>query len=116
MNELINAVSKYYDSIVAILGAIVLVSELLTRYTKAAGFLAWLQSWGISIVISLFGAYFNIGIFVDQGQWSWLPEGIFSGIILGLAANGFFSVPGVTKALEMIKVREKPKSSTALAS
>jgi len=107
MNELINAVSKYYDSIPLIVAAVVAASEFLTRYTKASGFGAWVQSWIVSVILCLFGAYFNIGIFADQGLWPWVPEGCFAGVVIGLAANGLFSIPGVTTLLEKIKVRKK---------
>ena len=107
MQTLINSVSSYYDSIAALVGAIILATELLNQKTKLNGVWAWLQSWGISLVICLFGSYFTLGVFAEATKLAWYWEGILSSVILGLVANGVFSIPGVTQALEFIKVRDK---------
>jgi hypothetical protein len=108
MQEIINALSTYFASVAALVAGIIVISELLNKVTKLNGVMAWIQSWVVSIAACLFGAGFDIGIFYDQSTMPWYWEGVVSGIIIGLAANGIFSVPGVTNVLEMLKIREKP--------
>lgn len=108
MNELLSLLDKYFVSIPLLVGLIVVVSEGIDKYWDLEGIKSWIRSWVIAIILCLMGAYFNIGIFADEGLWPWFAEGPFCGILLGLAANGLFSIPGVTKVLEFIKVREKP--------
>lgn len=108
MQAILDVLSTYFASVAALVAGIVVVSEFINKVTKLGGLWAWVQSWVVSIFFCLFGAGFNIGIFYDEATMPWYWEGILAGIIAGLAANGIFSIPGVTNVLEMLKIREKP--------
>lgn len=81
--------------------AVVLLSEAATRYTKVNGTLAQIQSWVISIIIGIFCAWLNFGIFKGVET----KGGILYGIIIGLISNGIFDLQIVKTFLEKIKLK-----------
>jgi uncharacterized membrane protein YeaQ/YmgE (transglycosylase-associated protein family) len=80
---------------------VVVASEYASKYTKVKGTLSQIQSWVISILIGIFCAWLNFGIFngVDT------KGGILYGILIGLISNGIFDMSFVKQLLTMIGAR-----------
>lgn len=112
MQEILNAVQTVFASVPGLIAATLVVSEYFTRFTHAEGFKAQLQAWACAIALCFLGSGFDMGIFSDTGTLQWYFEAPVAGILVGLAANGIFNVPGVTSILEMIKVRPKQEPPT----
>ena len=93
--------TSFFNTILILSGLVVIVSEYLSRYTKADGKWARLQSWGVAIILGIFGTWLNIGIFEDM---SW-KGGALIGAISGLTANGVFSMESIKMILETLKIR-----------
>lgn len=109
MEQLLNAVQ---DAFLTIGGLVILVtgiSEKVDAYWDLNGWQAWLRSWVVAITLCLIGAYTNIGMFADEGSIVWYQEGLFGGLVIGLVANGMFSIPGAKFLMEAVSLREKPK-------
>lgn len=87
-----------------ILGSLaVIASEYASKYTKVSGTLAQIQSWAISIIIGVFCAWLDFGIF----DGTTTKGGVLYGILIGLISNGIFDMSFVKKILEMIGARAK---------
>ena len=85
-----------------ILASLVVVgAEYASKYTKVKGTLAQIQSWVISILLGIFCAWLNFGIFngVDT------KGGILYGVLIGLISNGIFDMSFVKQLLTMIGAR-----------
>jgi hypothetical protein len=94
-------VVSLFNTIFTLSGAVILLSEYVSRYTKADGKWARLQSWTVAILLGIFGTWLNIGIFHDM-DWK---GGLLIGIITGLVSNGIFSIDAIKSILETLKVR-----------
>ena len=94
-------VVSLFNTIFTLSGAVILLSEYVSRYTKADGKWARLQSWVVAILLGIFGTWLNIGIFHDM-DWK---GGLLIGIITGLVSNGIFSIDAIKSILETLKVR-----------
>jgi hypothetical protein len=94
-------VVSLFNTIFTLSGAVILLSEYVSRYTKADGKWARLQSWAVAILLGIFGTWLNIGIFHDM-DWK---GGLLIGIITGLVSNGIFSIDAIKSILETLKVR-----------
>ncbi len=81
----------------------VIATEWISKYTKVSGTLAQIQSWAVAILIGIFCAWLNFGIFNGTTTMG----GILYGILIGLISNGIFDLSFVKTILEMIKVRSK---------
>jgi hypothetical protein len=93
--------TSFFNTVLILSGLIVVVSEYLSKFTKADGKWARLQSWGVAIVLGIFGTWLNISIFSDM---SW-KGGALIGVIAGLVANGVFSIDAIKSILETLKIR-----------
>lgn len=78
----------------------VLLSELITRVTKADGWWAQFQTWVVSIGLSFLAVY--LGFFVTAG---WFAS-VCYGILVGLSANGVFAIPITKPILQALKIRK----------
>lgn len=80
---------------------VVVASAYASKYTKVKGTLSQIQSWVISILVGIFCAWLNFGVFngVDT------KGGILYGILIGLISNGIFDMSFVKQLLIMIGVR-----------
>jgi hypothetical protein len=94
-------VVSLFNTIFTLSGAVILLSEYVSRFTKADGKWARLQSWTVAILLGIFGTWLNIGIFHDM-DWK---GGLLIGIITGLVSNGIFSIDAIKSILETLKVR-----------
>lgn len=94
-------VVSLFNTIVTLSGAVVVLSEYVSRFTKADGKWARLQSWAVAILIGIFASWLNIGIFHDM-DWK---GGLLIGIITGLVSNGIFSIDSIKSILETLKIR-----------
>ena len=94
-------VMSLFNTIFTLSGAVIILSEYASRFTKADGKWARLQSWAISILLGIFASWLNIGIFHDM-DWK---GGLLIGIITGLVSNGIFSIDAIKSILETLKIR-----------
>ena len=94
-------VVSLFNTIVTLSGAVVVLSEYVSRFTKADGKWARLQSWAVAILIGIFASWLNIGIFHDM-DWK---GGLLIGVITGLVSNGIFSIEVIKGILQTLKVR-----------
>lgn len=90
-----------FNTIFTLSGATIVLSEYLSRFTKANGTWARVQSWAVSISLGILGTWLNIGIFGDM-DWQ---GGLLIGVITGLVSNGIFSIDAIKGILQTIKVR-----------
>lgn len=88
---------------------VIVVSETVDRFTKLDGKAALIQSWVVGIVLAIAAAYFNVGMFAEEGLLPFYYEGAIVGFIMALVANGTFKVNVAKAVLEKIKVRPKDK-------
>jgi hypothetical protein len=94
-------VMSLFNTIFTLSGAVIILSEYASRFTKADGKWARLQSWAVAILLGIFASWLNIGIFHDM-DWK---GGLLIGVITGLVANGIFSIDAIKGILQTIKVR-----------
>lgn len=86
---------------VAILAAVVVVlSEYLSRLTKADGFWAQFQTWVVAFIVALIANVLGLGF----GSASWFTDALL-GVFIGLVANGIFNIPFTQTVLVWIKAR-----------
>jgi uncharacterized membrane protein YeaQ/YmgE (transglycosylase-associated protein family) len=90
-----------FNSIMALSALVIVGSEWLSKYTKADGKWARLQSWAVAIILGIISTWLNIGIFNDM---SW-KGGAVIGIVSALVANGIFTMDMIKKVLETLKIR-----------
>lgn len=86
-----------------VLAALVVVgTEYLTKYTKVEGTLAQIQSWVVAIILGIFCAWLNFGIFngVDT------KGGVLYGILIGLISNGIFDIKLIRELLIKIGIKD----------
>lgn len=72
-----------------------------TKFTKAEGTWAQIQSWAVSVIIGVFCSWLGFGIFNEVST----VGGVLYGVLIGLISNGIFDMALVKKLLEMIKIR-----------
>ena len=94
-------VVSLFNTIFTLSGAVIVLSEYVSRFTKADGKWARLQSWTVAILLGIFASWLNIGIFHDM-DWK---GGLLIGIITGLVSNGIFSIDSIKAILETLKIR-----------
>ena len=94
-------VVSLFNTIFTLSGAVIVLSEYVSRFTKADGKWARLQSWAVAILLGIFASWLNIGIFHDM-DWK---GGLLIGIITGLVSNGIFSIDSIKDILETLKIR-----------
>ena len=94
-------VVSLFNTIFTLSGAVIVLSEYVSRFTKADGKWARLQSWAVAILLGIFASWLNIGIFHDM-DWK---GGLLIGIITGLVSNGIFSIDSIKSILETLKIR-----------
>jgi hypothetical protein len=86
-----------------VLAALVVVgAEYITKYTKVDGTLAQIQSWVVAILLGIFCAWLNFGIFdgVDT------KGGVLYGILIGLISNGIFDIKLIKELLIKIGLKD----------
>jgi len=86
-----------------ILASLVVVgNEYITKYTKVKGTLAQVQSWAVAILLGIFCAWLNFGIFngVDT------KGGILYGVLIGLISNGIFDIKFIKDLLIKIGLKD----------
>lgn len=79
----------------------VIATEWVTKFTKVKGTLAQMQSWAVAIIIGIFCAWLDFGIFDGTSTIG----GVLYGVLIGLISNGIFDMNFVKKILEMISLR-----------
>lgn len=90
---------------ISIMAAIATVlSEYLSKLTKAEGFLAQLESWVVSVALVFVASFLGISVFATLGT---LPLIVY-GVLIGFVSNGLFDIPWVKAILDLIKARIKP--------
>lgn len=94
-------VFSFFNTVLALSAAVIVLNEYVSRFTKADGRWARLQSWVVSILLGVFGTWLNLGIFADM-EWK---GGMLVGVICGLVANGIFDIEMVKRLLETLRVR-----------
>ncbi len=92
---------SFFTTISVISTAVVVLSEYATKFTKAEGKWAQIQSWVISILIGICGSWIDLGIF-EGSDWK---GGLVMGIVSGLMANGIFTIDLVKQLLVVIGAR-----------
>jgi hypothetical protein len=86
-----------------ILASLVMIgSEYITKYTKVSGSLAQIQAWIIAVLLGIFCAWLNFGIFdgVDT------KGGVLYGILIGLISNGIFDIKLIKELLIKIGLKD----------
>jgi hypothetical protein len=84
------------------LGALSVVAcEWLTKYTKAEGSWAQVQSWAVSVVLGVLCSFLGFGIFNGVST----TGGVLYGVLIGLISNGIFDINLVKRILEMVRLR-----------
>lgn len=80
----------------------VIISEYLSKMSKADGIYAQLQSWTVAVAIAMLGNWANIGYF-ESLSWG---ESAIAGVLAGFVSNGVFDISVVQAFLVSIGARK----------
>jgi hypothetical protein len=98
LDVLVELVKGYYVSAAILFAFISGATELIGRFTgikkkeektRKDKLISQVQSWLVSIIVCVFGSYFNIGIF-EVIVIHPIIDGVIAGFVFGLGVNGFY--------------------------
>lgn len=90
---------QYFLSLAALVPLIVLATDLIIRWLKVEdSSLKQMISWGVSVLVCLFAAWVDIGIFSGISIW----QTILYGVGAGLVSNGIFDLGAVQMFLDFV--------------
>lgn len=90
---------QYFFSLAALVPLIILVTDFIVRWLKVEfASVKQMISWGVSIVLCLFAAWIDIGIFSGISIW----ETLIYGLGAGLVSNGIFDMEVVQMFLNFV--------------
>lgn len=95
-------VMSLFNTLLIMSSATVFLSEYLTRFTKASGKWAQVQSWAVAILIALGASWLNLGIFNGMG----FKGALVVGGITGLVSNGIFDISLVQTLLTGVGLKK----------
>lgn len=82
--------------------AVIILAELIAKGIKLDGWPARIETWVISVALVYGCDYFGLtSMFVGATD----TIKIISAIVIGLVANGIFTIDQVKKTLEFLKIR-----------
>lgn len=87
-----------FFTLIGLAAAVVVVSEYVTKLTKAKGIWAQVQAWTLSILAGIMGSWMSFGIFHGTST----KGGIVYGILIGLISNGIFDISFIRKVIKKI--------------
>ena len=99
-------IMNLFATLSALAALSVIGCEWVSKFTKAKGTMAQIQSWAVSVTIGIFCSWLEFGIFNDVST----KGGILYGILIGLISNGIFDISLVKRVLEMVRLRESKPS------
>lgn len=100
--------SPYFGTLAAVVALVLFVTGWVkTHLLKVDGWKARLLSWAVSGVIAFVGKWLNLGIFADSSLlWT-----VINAVLVGLVANGLYTIEVVQKLLELLKAKLSAKKA-----
>lgn len=94
--------TSYLPIIGALVGAAMLLNEVLTKLTHVNGTAARIQSWIVSIGLVFLSDFSDLTAVFAPLVWY---IKLIVGLVIGLVANGIFDMNTIKLILETIKIR-----------